>query len=86
MWKDSDDEEEVDENAHWNANTHRAFTGGPNGGIDVEQMSKLPHMKHAFRTVDVGMGGGGTPDKRTDFSGRVTDLPKEEGAGGEKPW
>ena len=60
-WQDSDDEELPDENAHWNADTHRAFTGGQNGGIDVEQMSKLPFMKHAFRTVDIGGMGGGPP-------------------------
>jgi hypothetical protein len=36
-WEDSDAEEEPDPNkAHWNAGMHRALTGGPNGGIDVE--------------------------------------------------
>ena len=40
-WEDSDAEEEADPNkAHWNADMHRAFTGGQNGGIDVEVMAR----------------------------------------------
>ena len=36
-WEDSDAEDLPDPNkAHWNAGMHRALTGGPNGGIDVE--------------------------------------------------
>ena len=42
LFEDSDEEDlhkPEDVSHYWNENTHRAFTGGQNGGIDVEQMS-----------------------------------------------
>ena len=39
LYEDSDEEDlhkPEDVSHYWNENTHRAFTSGPNGGIDVE--------------------------------------------------
>ena len=76
LFEDSDEEDlhkPEDVSHYWNENTHRAFTGGQNGGIDVEQMSKLPHMKHAFRTVNIGGLGGAPPEEGSEEFNSMSD-------------
>lgn len=77
-WEDSDGEEAPDPNkAHWNASMHHAMTGGPKGGIVVEEMAKQPMFKDRFRTATIGgLGGGGPPT--TEGMTTTEHYPKNE--------
>ena len=81
-WEDSDAEEEPDPNKkHWTADMHRAFTGGHNGGMDIEHLAKQDLFKDRFRTATIGGLGGGNVETTGMTTVKHEPPSKEEEEG-----